>query len=84
MCTGCSKNLAENTSDPGKTWFCDEEADKAMVLQDYQTGILLHERFLEKDPTNNLAMYHLGYAYGQIGDHRQEVSYYKKAIASGA
>ena len=54
-----------------------------MVLQDYQTGILLHEKFLEKNPTNALAMYHLGYAYGQTGNYRQEVLYYKKAIASG-
>ncbi|MFZ7110169.1 MAG: tetratricopeptide repeat protein [Desulfatiglandales bacterium] len=81
--TGCYKNLVEKTPEPGKTWSCDEEADKAMALQDWQTGMLLHERFLEKSPTNALAMYHLGYAYGQIGDHRREVFYYEKAIASG-
>jgi cytochrome c-type biogenesis protein CcmH/NrfG len=54
-----------------------------MQQQDYQSGILLHERLLEQDPKNALASFHLGYAYGQIGDHRKEVFYYEKAIASG-
>ena len=54
-----------------------------MYLHDYQAGILRHERVLEKDPTNALALYHLGYAYGQIGDHEKEVFYYEKAIALG-
>lgn len=83
MWTGCSKNLAEKPSGPGKTWSCDEEADKAMVLQDYQRGICLHERYLEKNPRNALAMYHLGYAYGRIGDHRREAIFYERAVALG-
>ena len=81
--TGCSKKISEIRSDPGRDWSCNDEADKAIYLQDYQTGILLHERVLEKDPTNALTLYHLGYAYGQIGDHRGEVFHYEKAIASG-
>jgi tetratricopeptide (TPR) repeat protein len=80
---GCTKNITERRPDTGRTWSCDDEADRAMYLQDYQTGILLHERVLEKDPTNALALYHLGYAYGRIGDHRKEVFHYEKAIASG-
>jgi Tfp pilus assembly protein PilF len=80
---GCSKKIAEIRSDPGSIGPCNDEADGAMYRQDYQTGILLHERLLEKDPKNALASYHLGYAYGQIGDHRKEVFYYEKAIASG-
>jgi len=80
---GCSKRMAETRSAPTRTWSCSDEADRAMKLHDYQTGILLHERLLEKDPTNALALYHLGYAYGQIGDHRQEVFHYEKAIALG-
>jgi tetratricopeptide (TPR) repeat protein len=81
--TGCSKKIGETGSDPGNIGPCDDEADRAMHQQDYQSGILLHERLLEKDPGNALASFHLGYAYGQIGDHRKEVFYYEKAIASG-
>jgi tetratricopeptide (TPR) repeat protein len=80
---GCSRKMAERRSAPTRTWSCNDEADRAMKLHDYQTGILLHERILEKDPANALALYHLGYAYGQIGDHRKEVFHYKKAIALG-
>lgn len=80
---GCSQKKAEGRSDHGRTWSCNDEADTAMYLHDYQAGILRHERVLEKDPTNALALYHLGYAYGQIGDHEKEVFYYEKAIALG-
>ena len=77
---GCSRKMAETRSAPGRTWSCSDEADRAMKLQDYQTGVLLHERILEKDPMNALALYHLGYAHGQIGEHRKEVFYYGKAV----
>jgi tetratricopeptide (TPR) repeat protein len=80
---GCSQKSVEKTSDHGRTWVCNDEADRAMYMQDYQAGILRHERVLEKDPMNALALYHLGYAYGQIGDYRKEVFYYEKAIALG-
>lgn len=80
---GCSQKIAEISVDHERTWSCDQEADRAMYQHDYQTGIFLHERILDKDPTNALALYHLGYAHGQIGDDRKEVIYYEKAIALG-
>ena len=80
---GCSKKIGVIGSDSGSIEPCNDEADRAMYRQDYQTGILLHERLLEQDPKNAPASYHLGYAYGQIGDHRKEVFYYEKAIAAG-
>ena len=81
--TGCSKGLLRKGPDAGKTWTCDNAADEAMKRNDYEAGILLHERFLEKEPENALALYHLGYAHGQMGDHLKEVSYYENAIALG-
>ncbi|MBW1706638.1 MAG: tetratricopeptide repeat protein [Deltaproteobacteria bacterium] len=54
-----------------------------MNRRDYETAIFLHERFLENEPGNALALYHLGYAYGQTGDHLKEVSYYEKALSFG-
>ena len=80
---GCSKNMTEKSPHSTKTWSCSEEADRATSMKDYQTGIVLHERVLENDPNNALALYHLGYAYGQIGDHSKERSHYEKAIALG-
>ena len=81
--TGCSKLFLVKKPDAEKNWTCDNEADEAMKRNDYDAGISLHERLLEKDPENALALYHLGYAYGQIGDHLKEVSYYERAISNG-
>jgi len=81
--SGCSKVLSGKSAEPVKAWTCDKEADEAMKQNDYEAGISLHERFLEKDPENALALYHLGYAYGQIGEHLKEVSHYEKAISFG-
>ena len=81
--TGCSKAFLEEKADAEKKWICDNDADEAMKRNDYAAGISLHERFLEKNPENALALYHLGYAYGQIGDDLKEVSYYERAISHG-
>jgi len=77
------KSFLGEKADAGKKWLCDSEADEALKRQDYETAITLHERFLEKYPENALALYHLGYAYGQTGDHLKEVAYYERAISHG-
>ena len=51
-----------------------------MQRGDFETGIHLYQRVLEEDPANARAMYHLGFAYGQLGDHDLEISYYESAI----
>ena len=81
--SGCSKALLGKNAEPKKRWICDKEADEAMKRNEYEAGIILHQRFLEKEPENALALYHLGYAYGQIGEHLREVSHYEKAISFG-
>jgi len=78
---GCSTIRLRKEPDTDKIWTCYNAADEAIKLMDYKTGILLHERFLEKGPKNALALYHLGYAYGRMGDHLKEVYYYEEAIA---
>ena len=80
---GCSKGFYGKRTDIDKRWTCDEEADNAMQRQDYEAGIFLHQQLLEKDPDNGFALYHLGYAYGQTGDHLKEISCYEKAIEVG-
>jgi len=80
---GCSKGPFRKSPDIDKIWICNEEVDNAMHRQDYEAGILLHQRFLKNEPGNGLALYHLGYAYGLTGDHPKEVSYYEEAITLG-
>jgi len=72
---GCSKGVLEKPPFHEKIWMCDNQADEAMKKHDYESTILLHKRFLEKMPTNGLALYHPGYAYGQTGNHMKEVFY---------
>ena len=81
--SGCSNTLLRKAHDNEKTWVCDNAADEALKWRNYETAIPLHEHFLENEPGNALALYHLGYAYGQTGDYLREVAYYEKAIAHG-
>ena len=81
--TACSNRFLGNKVQSGRQWICDGEADEAMQRCDYEAGILLHERFLKKEPENALALYHLGYAHGQLGNHVKEVSLYEKAVVLG-
>ena len=55
-------------------------AFEAMQRGDVAAGIRLYEEILEKDPTNGRVIYYLGYAFGQSGDHEQEIGYYLSAI----
>ena len=80
---GCSREILVKEPVLEKTWTCDKEADDAMKRNNYEAGILLHQRFLEKEPGNGLALYHLGYAYGQTGNHMMEVFYYERAVDLG-
>ena len=80
---GCSRVSVEKPPVANETTTCEVEADKAIEDNDYETGIRLHQRLLEKEPENRLALYHLGYAYGHMGDHQKEVYYYERAIALG-
>lgn len=81
--TGCSESPLKERAGVLKKWLCDEEADEAIKRKDYERGIFLHERLLIKEPENALALYHLGYVYGHMGDQIKEASYYEKAIALG-
>lgn len=81
--TGCSTDHSRKRDEVEKGWTCAKEADEAMMRNDYEGGILLHQRLLDKEPENALALYHLGYAYGRVGENLKEVSYYEKAIGLG-
>ena len=80
---GCATRDLGKAIETEKTWHCDKEADDAMKRQEYRKAISLHQDLLEKESGNALALYHLGYAYGQTGDHRTEVRCYEKAVDLG-
>ncbi|ETR68377.1 MAG: hypothetical protein OMM_10594 [Candidatus Magnetoglobus multicellularis str. Araruama] len=83
FCTGCQKQVFSKKTEYENIWACDTQADQAMMRRDYEAGIKLHQRFLEKEPDNGLALYHLGYAYGNVENHENEVYYYERAINLG-
>jgi tetratricopeptide (TPR) repeat protein len=65
------------------TWHCDPEADAAFEHGDWEIALAAHENLLSSDPTNGLALYHLGYIYGKLGDREKEVQTYQQAIDNG-
>jgi len=62
---------------------CDPLADYFLGMEDYPEAIKRHRVVIEDDPGNALAHYHLGFAYGVVGEHRQELAEYQKAVALG-
>jgi len=63
--------------------ICDPLADYFLGMEDYGEAIRRHRSVISDDPTNALAHYHLGFAYGVVGQHRLELAEYQKAISLG-
>ncbi len=68
---------------PRDSWTCDPEADAAVERGEWQFAIAAHERLIEREPHNGLALYHLGYIAGKLGDGDAEIDFYLQALASG-
>jgi tetratricopeptide (TPR) repeat protein len=62
---------------------CDPLADYFLGMEDYNEAIRRHQWVIRRDPSNALAHYHLGFAYGEIGQHQKELSEYQTAINLG-
>jgi tetratricopeptide (TPR) repeat protein len=62
---------------------CDPVADYYLGMEDYAEAIDRHRVILDKNPDNALAHYHLGFAYGVMGQHQRELSEYQKAVSLG-
>ncbi len=54
-----------------------------MLTENYPQAVRLHLRVLAEHPDNALGHYHLGFAYGMLGDHAQELVQYRKAVDLG-
>ena len=77
---GCS-SLAMTPAQ--KQWACDSAADAAVDRQDWDQAVLGHQAILKQDPGNCLALYHLGYIRGKLGDRIKETALYERAVQCG-
>lgn len=74
---------ASANSNSSNEQVCDPLADYFLGMEDYPEAIRRHRVVIENEPDNALAHYHLGFAYGVVGEHRQELAEYQRAIALG-
>jgi tetratricopeptide (TPR) repeat protein len=63
--------------------ICDPLADYYLGMEDYPEAIRRHLLVTREHPENALAYYHLGFAYGVLGDHQRELADYQKAVELG-
>lgn len=62
---------------------CDPLADYFLGMEDYPEAIRRHKLVIKEHPENALAHYHLGFSYGLMGQHQQELAEYEKAVSLG-
>lgn len=63
--------------------ICDPVADYYLGMEDYPKAVRLHEALIQRYPGRALAYYHLGFAYGVLGNHDRELLDYQKAVELG-
>jgi len=78
-----SKLCAKNSGNDAEEQVCDPLADYYLGMEDYPAAIRLHQIVIREHPDNALAHYHLGFAYGVLGDHRKELMQYQQAVGLG-
>src|SRR5260221_11918191 len=62
---------------------CRATADYFLGVEDYGEAVATHQRLVAAHPADALAHYHLGFAYGMIGNRSQEIVEYQKATTLG-
>ncbi|MBW1982543.1 MAG: tetratricopeptide repeat protein [Deltaproteobacteria bacterium] len=84
LLSGChSLPQPQSTPPAEERWVCPEFADLPMRQDRMAEAISNHLKVLASDPDNALAYYHLGYCWGRIGDHQEEVVAYLRAVDLG-
>jgi tetratricopeptide (TPR) repeat protein len=78
--SGCAAATREA---PPEVWRCDPQADAAVESGEWERARETHEAVLAEQPGNCLAMYHLGYIRGRLGDRAGEIQLYQDAMACG-
>jgi tetratricopeptide (TPR) repeat protein len=80
---GWQTSLSAHSAANADSNICDPLADYYLGLEDYPKTLALHEAIVRKHPDFALAYYHMGFAYGALGDHRRELADYQKAVDLG-
>lgn len=79
----CSRVQAVAAATPAPEQVCDANADSFLGLENYPDAIRTHQAIIRKHPGDALAHYHLGFAYGMLGNKPGELREYRKAAALG-
>ncbi len=74
-----STNAGGQTDDQ----VCDPLADYFLGMENYSEAVQRHQSVIKNEPANALAHYHLGFAYGLMGRHKEELDEYQKAVELG-
>ena len=75
--------FAASTGSKLDAQVCDPIGDFYLGAENYPQAIQRHLLVVRNHPENALAYYHLGFAYGMVGDHQRELDDYQKAIGLG-
>ncbi|MCP4745596.1 MAG: tetratricopeptide repeat protein [Desulfobacteraceae bacterium] len=78
--TGCTHRASLSAPEQ---WKCDSQADTAFKGGQWEKSFRYHEALVNREPSNCLALYHLGYVVGRMGDRDKEIQYYRKALTCG-
>src|SRR5579863_978332 len=62
---------------------CNATADYFLGSEDYPQAVKSHLRVIAAHPDDALAHYHLGFAYGMLGDSGDELVEYRRAVSLG-
>lgn len=65
------------------SWSCDASGDLSVQSGHWEQALLQHQAFLAANPGNCLAIYHLGYIWGHMGERAKEIAQYEQAFACG-
>ena len=63
--------------------ICDATADYFLGIEDYPETAKLHRILIAAHPDDALAHYHLGFTYGMLGRHTEELAEYRRAVSLG-
>ncbi len=80
VCGGCT---TLGPTPPQPEWSCQAEADAAVSRNDWNAALELHQAFVQQAPDNCMAIYHLGYIWGKLGNRSSEAAQYERAIKCG-
>jgi Flp pilus assembly protein TadD len=83
ICSATCAHSIASASNRTEDQVCDPLGDYYLGMEDYPAAISRHLVIVREHPENALAHYHLGFAYGMLGQHRHELVEYRRAVRLG-